>query len=87
MARSEYEKKQAILDYATVKAPFSGTVIERKVDPGSFVQNASTGHPTPVLTLERDGHVTVVMRVPDNAASFITAGTEAAIEWAVALPG
>ena len=55
-------------------------MISRKVNPGSFVQNASTGTPTPVLTLERTDIVTVVMRVPDNFAPFVTAGTEALIE-------
>jgi HlyD family secretion protein len=80
VARSDHEKAKAIVEYATVKAPFPGTVINRKVNPGSFVQNASTGNPTPVLTLERTDIVTVVMRVPDNYAPFVTPGTEAIIE-------
>jgi HlyD family secretion protein len=80
VARAEQKKAQADLDYATVKAPFTGTITDRKVDPGSFVQNASTGHPTPVLTLVRSDIVTVVMRVPDNFAPFVTTGTEAIFE-------
>ena len=86
VARSDHEKAKAIVEYATVKAPFPGTVISRKVNPGSFVQNASTGNPTPVLTLERTDIVTVVMRVPDNYAPFVTPGTEAFIE-VDSLPG
>jgi multidrug resistance efflux pump len=80
VAKSDHEKAKAMLDYATVRAPFEGTVTARRVNPGSFVQNASTGKPTPILTLERTDIVTVVMRVPDNVAPFVTAGTEAIIE-------
>ncbi len=80
VAKSDHEKARAMFDYATVKAPFRGTVISRKVNPGSFVQNASTGNPTAILTLERTDIVTVFMRVPDNFAPFVTAGTEAIIE-------
>jgi HlyD family secretion protein len=86
VAKSDHEQAQALVAFARVKAPFRGTVVSRKVDPGSFVQNASTGHPTPVLTLERTDIVTVVMRVPDNFAPFVTPGTEAIIELD-ALPG
>jgi multidrug resistance efflux pump len=80
VAKSDHEKAQALVEYALVKAPFPGTVVSRHVDPGSFVQNASTGHPTAVLTLERTDIVTVVMRVPDSYASFVTPGTEAILE-------
>ncbi len=86
VAKADHEEAKAMVEYATVKAPFRGTVIDRKVNPGSFVQNASTGNPTSILTLERTDIVTVVMRVPDNFAPFVTAGTEAIIELD-ALPG
>lgn len=86
VARSDHEKAQALTNFAIEKAPYRGTVVERKVDPGSFVQNASTGHPTPVLALERTDIVTVVMRVPDNYAPFVTPNTEAVLELD-ALPG
>src|SRR5262249_50708638 len=48
--------------------------------PGSLVQNASTGQQAaPLLTLVRSDIVTVVMRVPDNAAPYVRPGTEAII--------
>jgi HlyD family secretion protein len=80
VAKSDLAKAQALTNFAKVKAEFRGTIVRRKVDPGSFVQNASTGHPTPLLTLQRTDIVTVVMRVPDNYAPFVTPGTEAIIE-------
>jgi multidrug resistance efflux pump len=86
VARSEYDYAAAISNYAEVKAPFRGAVVSRHIDPGSFVQNASTGLPTPMLTLERSDIVTVAMRVPDNYAPYISAGTEAVLQLD-ALPG
>jgi multidrug resistance efflux pump len=80
VAESACEAAQALAGYARVKAPWTGTVVDRHVDPGSFVQNASTGHPTPLVTMERTDIVTVAMRVPDNVAPFVTEGTEAILK-------
>ena len=80
VAKAAHKAAQALDEYARVKAPWDGTVVNRHVDPGSFVQNASTGHPTPLLTLERTDVVTVVMRMPDNVAPFVQTGTEATLE-------
>lgn len=79
VAKADLDRTAALLDYANVRAPFRGVVVRRRVDPGSFVQNASTGHPTPVLSLQRSDIVTAVMRLPDNYANYITPGTEAII--------
>ena len=80
VARVAYKAAQALAEYARVKAPWDGTVVDRHVDPGSFVQNASTGHPTPLVTLERTDIVTVIMRVPTTSAPFVKTGTEATLE-------
>jgi multidrug resistance efflux pump len=86
VAKSEWDYAKAMVGYATVEAPFDGVVVRRNVDPGFFVQNAATGHATPLLTIERNDIVTVVVRVPDNFAPFITPDTEAIFETA-SLPG
>ncbi len=80
VARSDYDQATTYTAFAEVKAPFRGAVVARHIDPGSFVQNASTGRPSPLLTLQRADIVTVVMRVPDNYASYINPGTQAVIE-------
>jgi multidrug resistance efflux pump len=80
VADAELRKAQVMVGFATLRAPFRGDVVSRKVDPGDFVQNASTGHPTPILTLERTDIVTVVIRVPDNYAPFVGTGTEAIVQ-------
>jgi multidrug efflux pump subunit AcrA (membrane-fusion protein) len=80
VAKSELGFAKAKREFAHIKAPFDATVVRRKVDPGDFVQNASSGHPTPLLSLERSDIVTVVMRVPDHYAPYVTPGTEAVLE-------
>jgi multidrug resistance efflux pump len=86
VAQAEWDYAKAMLAYATVRAPFDGTIVRRNVDPGDFVQNAATGHVTPLVTIQRNDIVTVVVRVPDTHASFITPQTEAIFETPV-LPG
>ncbi len=86
VAKAELSYAQAMLDYATIKAPFDGVIIHRNVDPGFFVQNASSGHAVPLLTVARNDILTLVMRVPDNYAPYVTPQTEAIFETAL-LPG
>lgn len=79
VARKDLEKARAIADYSRILAPFDGVVIKRMVDPGSFVQNATTGSSEPLITVARTDLVTVVARFPDTAAPFIAADTEAEV--------
>lgn len=76
--RLAYARVEA--DFARIYAPFDGVVIRRDVDPGSFVQNATTSGGKPFLTLLRTDLVTVVMRVPDNYAPYVSRDTTALIE-------
>src|SRR5205823_4257496 len=80
VAQADLAQARALLELATVRAPFDGVVVRRNVDPGSFVQNASSGHPEPLLSVSRTDIVTVCMRVPDSYALYITSGTEAVLE-------
>ncbi|MFL5242718.1 MAG: efflux RND transporter periplasmic adaptor subunit [Gemmataceae bacterium] len=79
-ARRERDKAQAMLDLARIRAPFDGVVIERSVDPGSFVQNAATGHSDSLMTVARSDIMTVSMKVPDNFAPYVDINTEAALQ-------
>ncbi len=80
VARKELDKARAIADYRRIVAPFDGVVVKRNVDPGSFVQNASTGQSETLITVARTDLVTVVARFPDNAAPFVSLGTPALVE-------
>jgi multidrug resistance efflux pump len=86
VACKDRDKAQAMLDLATIRAPFDGVITRRNVDPGTFVQNAATAHTDPLLTLVRDDVVTVYMKVPDRFAPHVTPDTEAIIQMDT-LPG
>ncbi len=86
VAKAERDYAKAMLDYATIRAPFDGVIVRRNVDPGFFVQNAGNGHVTPLLTIHRNDIVTVTMRLPDNFAPYVTPETEAIFETST-LPG
>ncbi|OAI46799.1 hypothetical protein AYO44_10715 [Planctomycetaceae bacterium SCGC AG-212-F19] len=77
VARAEKAKAEAIANFAKIRAPFNGAIAARHFDPGSFVQNASTGNPVPVLTVVRTDIVTIVMWVPEKDAHYVVKGTEA----------
>jgi len=85
-AIAERDKAQAMLDFASLKAPFDGVVVRRLVDPGSFVSNSSGGHSDALLTLERTDILTVVGNFPDVYAPYIGNGTEVLLEMSE-LPG
>jgi multidrug resistance efflux pump len=83
VASQDLARAVALADYAKLRAPFDGMVIRRDVDPGDFVHNAATGRSQPLLALVRTDIMTVVMKLPDNYAPFVTRGTDAIIQ----LPG
>lgn len=80
VAEEDRKRVEALADLAKVRAPFDGIITRREVDPGAFVQNAATAHTEPLVSVARTDIVTVVMRVPDNAAPFVTLNTEAEIQ-------
>lgn len=78
-ARKDLDKAKAVATYATVLAPFDGVVVRRTVDPGSFVQNATTGTSEALISLARVDLVTVAARFPDAYAPLVSADTPAEV--------
>jgi multidrug resistance efflux pump len=74
------DQARALLDYSQFTAPFDGVVVKRKVDPGTFIQSGPAGHSDPMMVIARTDVVTLVMKVPDNAAPYVTLDTEAVIQ-------
>jgi membrane fusion protein, multidrug efflux system len=94
-ARGQFEVAQAALDrdaallaYARVTAPFSGTVTARYVDPGAFipVPSQSAQQSAAIVSLMDFGHVRIQMGVPEIDAHRVRAGCKATFT-AIALPG
>ena len=70
--------------FARLYAPFDGTVVARAAVPGRYV--TATGMTEPLITVARTDLVTVVAKIPDNAAAFVSWDTEALVEFSQ-LPG
>jgi multidrug resistance efflux pump len=86
VARKDRDRAQALANYSKITAPFDGVITDRKVNRGSFVQNATTARTEPLLRVERRDIVTIVMKVPDTFAPLVNNETEAVIEMSE-LPG
>lgn len=80
VARRDLDRAKVVANFGKVTAPFDGVVVRRNVDPGSFVQNATTGSSETLISVSRIDLVTVVAQFPDNAAPYLAEGTTAIIQ-------
>jgi len=79
VARKDLDRAKAIADYAKIVAPFDGVVVRRTVDPGSFVQNATTGTSDALISIAKVDVVTVVAKFPDAIAPSVELNTPAIV--------
>jgi multidrug efflux pump subunit AcrA (membrane-fusion protein) len=80
VAERDRDKTQAQADYARLTAPFDGVIVSRDVDLGTFVQNATAAVTRPLVTVARTDIVTVVTKLPDNVAPFVTRDTRVSLQ-------
>jgi multidrug resistance efflux pump len=80
VAECDRDRTQALADYARLTAPFDGVILNRDVDLGTFVQNSTASATKPLLTIARTDIVTVVTRLPDNVAPFVTRDTRVLLQ-------
>jgi multidrug efflux pump subunit AcrA (membrane-fusion protein) len=80
VAQKELDRARAVADYAKVVAPFDGVIVRRQVDPGSFVQNATTGASEALISLARVDVVSVCAKFPDTVAASLTKDTPAIVQ-------
>lgn len=79
VARANLERTESLLGFSQLKAPFSGVVTARFVDPGAFIPaatsaNANAGGGAAVLTLMDFSIVRAQVRVPEHEASRVRTG-------------
>ena len=73
-AKAEVSEAQATLDYARITSPFTGRVLERKVDPGNL---ASPG--MALLVVGEEGKLRVEASVDESHASTVSVGDVASV--------
>ncbi len=70
-AEARVAELRALMQYATLRAPFAGVVTRRFVDRGALVQ-ASSSNNSPLLIVARTDTVRVFADVPEPDVSFIS---------------
>ncbi|MBI2825649.1 MAG: efflux RND transporter periplasmic adaptor subunit [Planctomycetia bacterium] len=79
VAAADYRRTEALIEYATIRAPFDGVVSVRNVDVGHFVQPSATGQDHPLLVVVHADPVRIFMDVPEGDAGLVDPGDTALI--------
>ena len=79
VAQADRDRTQALVAYATIKAPYDGTVNQRNIHNGFYVQPATTGRDEPLLVVSHSEVVRVIVYVPETDAGFVKLGAPATI--------
>jgi RND family efflux transporter MFP subunit len=66
--RSRVDQYQALAQFKSVRAPFDGTITERKIDVGNLVTAGSTTTTTPLYRMTQNDPLRVFVDVPQSAA-------------------
>tara|TARA_R100001132_G_scaffold9706_1_gene9159 strand:- start:9351 stop:10730 length:1380 start_codon:yes stop_codon:yes gene_type:complete len=75
IARHQLEELDVLLNYATIKAPFSGMITGRTVNPGDLVREGNeVGKGEPLFEIDQIEKVRVEIPVPEIEAAFISRG-------------
>jgi RND family efflux transporter MFP subunit len=75
-AESEYSRAQAMSEYATIRAPFTGVVTKRFANTGSMIQagTSSQSQAMPVVRIAQNDVLRVILPVPVNSVGGIKDG-------------
>jgi membrane fusion protein (multidrug efflux system) len=64
-AKAAFQAISDLRNYLTVRAPFDGIISERNVHPGAYAGPAGKGSDMPMLRLEQEGRLRLVVAVPE----------------------
>ncbi|HEY0263977.1 MAG TPA: efflux RND transporter periplasmic adaptor subunit [Granulicella sp.] len=75
-AKSEQSRARAMLDYATIRAPFTGVITKRYANTGSMIQAgiSSQTQSMPVVRLAQNNLLRLILPVPVTAAANVRVG-------------
>jgi RND family efflux transporter MFP subunit len=73
-ARAAADAVKELASYLEVKAPFDGVVIERFVHPGALVGPATAGVSAPLVQIEQNSRLRLVVAVPETQVAGIVKG-------------
>src|SRR5271170_6584639 len=86
--KSKVDQYSALAEFKQVKAPFDGTITERKIDIGNLVSAGSTTTTTPLYRMAQTDPLRIFVDVPQSAAGeLMNAGAPAEIRATGAVGG
>jgi RND family efflux transporter MFP subunit len=71
-ARSAYQQSADLKSYLEVRAPFDGVISSRNVYPGAYVTPSDKSSNKPMLTLQEQSKLRLVVDVPEAATSYFS---------------
>lgn len=80
LAAATVEKIKTMLAYTHIAAPFDGVVARRLVNRGDFVQAATGGKTTPLITVQHIDTIRVFCDVPESEISRLKTGDVATVK-------
>jgi RND family efflux transporter MFP subunit len=86
--KSKVDQYSALTEFKQVKAPFDGTITERKIDVGNLVTAGSTTSTTPLYRMAQTDPLRIFVDVPQSASGeLMNAGAPAEIRATGAVGG
>jgi RND family efflux transporter MFP subunit len=76
--KSKVDQYRALAEFKQVKAPFDGTITERKIDVGNLVTAGSGSTTTPMYRMAQTDPLRIFVEVPQSAAGDLMASGEPA---------
>jgi RND family efflux transporter MFP subunit len=73
-ARSSYNESNNLNHYLEVRAPFDGVISSSNLYPGAYAGPAGAGSVIPLLTLQEQAKLRLVIAVPEAATSYFKLG-------------
>lgn len=69
--KAAYKEVSNTLNYLTIKAPFSGVISARNVNPGAYVGPSGKGSENPLFTLQEQNRLRLVVSVPEAYTAYL----------------
>ncbi|QES88231.1 efflux RND transporter periplasmic adaptor subunit [Rhizosphaericola mali] len=73
-AKANYSEIQVNQSYLTIRAPFDGIITARNINPGAYVGPSGSGDQIPMLVLQQQGHMRLVISVPQQYTNLLKMG-------------
>jgi membrane fusion protein, multidrug efflux system len=71
-AKAAYREVQQTRNYLEIRAPFSGVISARNVNPGAYVGPSGKGSELPMFTLQQQDHLRLILSVPEAYTTYVT---------------